>query len=214
MQLPELERKSIPFSPPLFSSLKISQVFRHSTKLVTSLSFDNTGELCITSSEDESLHSKLWLRNTLFSKKYGVDLLRFTHRQNNVINASTKEDDTIRYLSLHDNKYIRYFKGHCNRVVALEFSPVDDGFLSAAIDDTVRLWDLRSSACQGLIKIRGRPTVAFNETGVVFALGLESNTLKLYDLKALEKVCTSKPIQLIINCAIVSKLASSIQTTF
>lgn len=32
------------------------------------------------------------LQGTLFSKKYGVHLARFTHRSSNVIYASTKED--------------------------------------------------------------------------------------------------------------------------
>jgi len=49
------------------------------------------------------------------SKKYGIDLPRFTHRSTNIIYASTKEDDTIRYHSLHDNKYLQYFRGHKKR---------------------------------------------------------------------------------------------------
>lgn len=32
------------------------------------------------------------LEGTLFSKKYGVHLARFTHRSSNVIYASTKDD--------------------------------------------------------------------------------------------------------------------------
>lgn len=32
------------------------------------------------------------IRSTLYSKKYGVTLARFTHHKNNVIYASTKED--------------------------------------------------------------------------------------------------------------------------
>ena len=34
--------------------------------------------------------------------------------------------DTIRYLSLHDNKYLRYFIGHTKTVVCLSMSPLDD----------------------------------------------------------------------------------------
>ena len=44
------------------------------------------------------------------SQKYGVDLVRFTHAKNAAIHASTKRDDAIRYLSLHDNKVIRSFE--------------------------------------------------------------------------------------------------------
>ena len=39
------------------------------------------------------------------------------------VHASTKVDDTIRYLSLHDNKYIRYFPGHTKKVTTLCMSP-------------------------------------------------------------------------------------------
>jgi WD40 repeat protein len=55
--------------------------------------------------------------------------------------------DTIRYLSLHDNQYVRYFKGHKDKVTQLEVSPTDDMFISASCDHSVRLWDLRSPNC-------------------------------------------------------------------
>jgi WD40 repeat protein len=55
--------------------------------------------------------------------------------------------DTIRYLSLHDNQYVRYFKGHKDKVTQLEVSPTDDMFISASRDHSVRLWDLRSPNC-------------------------------------------------------------------
>ena len=61
--------------------------------------------------------------------------------------------DSIRYLSLHDNRYLRYFKGHRDRVSALSMSPRDDSFLSAAMDRTVRMWDLRTNVCQGLMHV-------------------------------------------------------------
>lgn len=82
---------------------------------------------------------------TLFSKKYGVDHIRYAHGDtetvvyssnkldgNNVVRTWRKTNkqhtrapefkpkcsclaDTIRYLSLSDNKYIRYFPGHTAR---------------------------------------------------------------------------------------------------
>lgn len=119
---------------------------------------------------------------TLYSKKYGVDLPRFTHRHTTVVHASTKEDDTIRYHSLHDNKYLQYFKGHKRRVVSLEVSPIDDGFMSGSLDKTVRLWDLRAPTCRGLLNLPAPPVVAYDSTGLVFAVGVNHySRILLYD---------------------------------
>ena len=78
------------------------------------------------------------------SKKYGCANVRFTHKATNIIYTSTKGEDAIRYMSLHDNKYLRYFKGHTGLVVSLELSPEDDSFISASTDGTIRFWDLKT----------------------------------------------------------------------
>ncbi|KAF9928067.1 member of Set1p complex, histone methyl transferase [Linnemannia zychae] len=176
-------------TPALLESLKVSKIFKDNTQLITSIHFDDTGSKCVTSAQDESLHvydcftGKL--EKTLFSKKYGVNLARFTHRSTSVVYASTKEDDTLRYLSLHDNKYIRYFRGHEKRVTSLEMSPLDDQFLAGS-QDTVRLWDLRSPNCQGALSVLGQPVVAFDPSGLVFAVAL-GGTLRLYDVKSFDQ---------------------------
>uniref|UniRef100_A0ACB8EI66 WD repeat-containing protein 82 n=1 Tax=Sphaerodactylus townsendi TaxID=933632 RepID=A0ACB8EI66_9SAUR len=95
--------------------------------------------------------------------------------------------DTIRYLSLHDNKYIRYFPGHNKRVVALSMSPVDDTFISGSLDKTIRLWDLRSPNCQGLMHPQGKPVCSFDPEGLIFAAGVNSEMVKLYDLRSFDK---------------------------
>eukprot|EP01137_Pigoraptor_chileana_P010037 Opistho-2@59114 len=95
--------------------------------------------------------------------------------------------DTIRYISLHDNKYIRYFQGHSDRVVGLSVSPKDDTFLSASADRTVRLWDTRSPNCQGLMQVGGNAVLAFDATGVIFAVAVNSESVKLYDVRDYHK---------------------------
>ncbi|KAG9336058.1 hypothetical protein JZ751_003324 [Albula glossodonta] len=133
-------------------------------------------------------HSRMLTpKRTLYSKKYGVDLIRYTHAANTVVYSSNKIDDTIRYLSLHDNKYIRYFPGHNKRVVALSMSPVDDTFISGSLDKTIRLWDLRSPNCQGLMHLQGKPVCSFDPEGLIFAAGVNSEMVKLYDLRSFDK---------------------------
>ncbi|KAI8097277.1 WD40-repeat-containing domain protein [Halteromyces radiatus] len=177
----------IPLTSTLLSTFKVTKAFGPNRRHLTSLSYDDTGEFCITAAEDESL--KLYncrdgtLKTTLYSRKYGVGLARFTHQASNVIYGSTKEDDTLRYLSLHDNKYIRYFRGHKKRVISLEMSPADDQFISSSLDGTVRLWDLRSPNCQGMIDAAGRPIASIDNAGLVFGVGLDSQVLRLYDIR-------------------------------
>lgn len=176
----------------LFSKFQVAKVFPNST-LNYSLDFDNTGSFLLTSSDDETLRlydARLGkLKNTAYSKKYGCSFARFTHKATNLIYASTKEDDAIRYLSFYDNKYLRYYKGHTKRVVNLKMSPQDDTFLSSSEDETVRLWDLRTPNCQGLMSTMagsGASVIGFDQSGLVFGVGMQSRMLRLYDLKNYE----------------------------
>nr|CAH8874576.1 unnamed protein product [Trichobilharzia regenti] len=66
-------------------------------------------------------------------------------------------------------------------------SPIDDTFLSGAMDFTIRLWDLRSPNCHGVMHISGRPTTAFDPEGLIFAAGISSESVKLYDLRSFDK---------------------------
>ncbi|KAM6504271.1 WD40-repeat-containing domain protein [Amanita muscaria] len=165
---------------------------RPTARHITGISFDDRGDTLVTASEDETF--RLYncktgkTLKTLYSKKYGVDLPRFTHKSTTIVHASTKEDDTIRYHSLHDNKYLQYFKGHKGKVISLEVSPVDDGFMSGSVDKTVRLWDLRSPACRGLLNLPSIPIVAYDSTGVVFAVAVNHySRILLYDQANFDK---------------------------
>ncbi|KAG8834220.1 member of Set1p complex, histone methyl transferase [Serendipita sp. 399] len=178
-----------------------------SSTQITGLTFDDRGETLVTAGGDETFR----LYNTrsgkfvkiFHSKKYGVDLPRFTHRNTTLLYASTKEDDTIRYHSLHDNKYLQYFRGHKKRVISLEVSPTDDGFISSSLDNTVRLWDLRTPSTrvsklgfsaattellQGLLNLPYSGVVAYDTSGVVFAVALNHySKILLYDTSNFDK---------------------------
>lgn len=77
-----------------------SQLWRREHKgtptTITSLDFDDSGDHCITSESDESLHIYNVKEGRHFkqclSKKYGVKLAKFSHSSTSVIYASTKEN--------------------------------------------------------------------------------------------------------------------------
>ncbi|THH10876.1 hypothetical protein EW145_g1015 [Phellinidium pouzarii] len=181
---------------------------------ITGITFDDRGDFIVTAAEDETFRlyncktgkqvpsfsfanriplTEIYIPphrhiKTLHSKKYGVDLPRFTHKNTTVVYASTKEDDTIRYHSLHDNKYLQYFKGHKERVITLEVSPIDDGFMSGSVDRTVRLWDLRTPNCRGLLNLPSSPLVAYDSLGLVFAVAINNfSRILLYDMNNFDK---------------------------
>lgn len=182
-------------------SFQVAKVFDENKARINAIDFSLSGELLITSSDDDSIQLYNPVdgthQRTLYSKKYGVSQIRFTHGGTTVVHASTKENDTIRYLSLHDNKYVRYFQGHKKRVTSIDVSPSDDTFLSASTDGTVRLWDVRSSNCQGVVHCGEGLTVAsFGSDGLVFAIGVNRTTICMYDSRQYEKGPFSK-----IECA-------------
>ena len=90
-------------------SFKVAKVFRENTDKIKSIDFSPNGDALISCSDDDQIViydcERGSLTKTINSKKYGVDLIHFTHAKNTAIHSSTKVDDTIRYLSLHDNKY-------------------------------------------------------------------------------------------------------------
>lgn len=158
----------------------------------TSLDFDSTGEFLLAARTDSTIQ----LFNTkagahakeLKSQKYGAALARFTHHSTSIIYASTKVDDGIRYLSMHDNSFIRYFRGHTGRVTSLSMSPSSDQFLSAGLDNTVKIWDCRSPNAQGSMDFESPYLTAYDPGASVIAIASPpAQTVLLYDLKNFDK---------------------------
>ncbi|KAM4582925.1 WD repeat-containing protein 82-like [Fundulus diaphanus] len=176
----------------LLRSFKVARTYRLNSDKVNCVDYSSNGENFVSSSNDDCILlfdiQEGKPVSSLYSKKYGVDLIRFTHGEaQNVVFSSNKLDDTIRYLSLTDNKFIRYFPGHAARVTALSMSPVDETFISSSLDKTIRIWDLRAPNCQGLTDPLGKPVCSFDPDGLVFAAGVESQAVKLYDTRAFDK---------------------------
>jgi len=169
-----------PLNQKTYQSFRVNKTFKTLDKeaCITSLDFDDSGQYLMSTLTNESINLydtyKGSFLKPIYSKKYGCHLAKFTHEQKNCVYASTKEDNTIRYLSLYNNSYIRYFKGHKGLITSLEVSPINNVIASASLDNTVKLWDLRSSSPQMSIKASNTNHIAFDPAGLVLAIGTSS----------------------------------------
>ncbi|XP_057834917.1 protein ANTHESIS POMOTING FACTOR 1 [Cryptomeria japonica] len=172
--------------------MQIGAVFKDYKGRISSLDFHRKEDLLVTASHDDSIRlydtANAVHQKTVYDKKHGVDLISFTHHPSCVICSSrNSSEELLHYLSLYDNRILRYFKGHHGRVTSLCMSPINDSFMSGSMDHSVRLWDLRVNACQGLLQLRGRPTVAYDQQGLVFAVAMEGGAIKLFDSRSYDK---------------------------
>lgn len=186
------DKLSMELTEDVMKSMEIGVVYKDYNGKINSLDFHRTNNYLVTASDDESIRlfdtGNATLQKTIYSKKYGVDLICFTNHATSVLYSSKNGwDESLRHLSLMDNKYLRYFKGHHDRVVSLCMSPRSECFMSGSLDRTVLLWDLRVDKCQGLIRVRGRPAVAYDEQGLVFAISNEGGLIKMFDARLYDK---------------------------
>ncbi|XP_065879663.1 protein ANTHESIS POMOTING FACTOR 1 isoform X2 [Euphorbia lathyris] len=176
-------------------SMSVGAVFSDFGGRINSVDFHRKDDLLVTASEDDSVRlydiASAKLLKTTYHKKNGADRICFTHHPSSVICSSKYNLDStgesLRYLSMYDNRCLRYFKGHKERVVSLCMSPINDSFMSGSLDHSVRIWDLRVNSCQGILRLRGRPTVAYDQQGLVFAVAMEGGAIKLFDSRSYDK---------------------------
>ncbi|KAF1335687.1 histone H3 methyltransferase, partial [Globisporangium splendens] len=95
--------------------------------------------------------------------------------------------DRIRYHSLFDNKFLRYYAGHSARVTSLMMHPTADEFMSCSLDGTARLWDLRDPDTRALIRVDHQPATsvcgAYDQEGVVFGVYTDDHLIRMYDAR-------------------------------
>ncbi|ORZ34692.1 WD40-repeat-containing domain protein [Catenaria anguillulae PL171] len=168
------------YTPDHFESYQPVRLFNELPSHMTSLAFDDSGQLlAATGLDTDTLYvincSTAAVAKPCPSKKYGCHLARFVHKNSNhVLFSSTKPDgkDIVRLVDTKKNEFLRYFRGHSGLVTSLEVSPVVDAFVTASLDETVRVWDVRSDNCQGIINmVPGKRGVAsVDPTGRVIAV--------------------------------------------
>ncbi|KAK8945886.1 hypothetical protein KSP40_PGU006994 [Platanthera guangdongensis] len=185
------EEGSMELTDEVLKSMEVGMAFRDYNGRISSMDFHKATTYLVTASADESIRlydmQNAVCLKTINSKKYGVDLVCFTAHPTTVIYSSKNGwDESLRLLSLNDNKYLRYFKGHHDRVVSLSLCPGKESFVSGSLDRTVLLWDQRAEKSQGLLRVQGRPAVSYDDQGMVFAIAF-GGYVRMFDARKYEK---------------------------
>lgn len=158
----------------------------------TSIEHTPQGNYFITTSPDGSLQLYDALRarsyKTIYSKKYGCANAMFTLRTatqstpsscviSSTISVSKDNisNNSLRFLDLNTNSFIRYFQGHTKQITSIVSSPSStfglDSFYSSSMDGTVRVWDSRLEKCFACLAGMGyNPVISIERSGTIMAI--------------------------------------------
>lgn len=163
---------------------------------VNNLDFHRDGKYLVMTTTQSSIHLIDCMtgeeKKKIHCKTTGVTRMKYTNHESSVLIAPEKKPYNVKYLSLYDNRYIRNFVGHTDSICSLSVSSVDDVFLSASADKTIRRWDLTTPKETARIQLPAAfesPYVSCDTSGVIFGvLAYNSkksfHTLRLYDMRA------------------------------
>ena len=156
----------------LIKKFKPSLVFKNYQKEINSIDLSRCGRFLVTGSDDNCVNyydvEKGEKINTYYCKRYGVDLVRFTHHHKTILCASKRENfHRVLYWSLHDNVILCSFLGHTDVITALDLNPLTSTFVSCSKNGEARVWDYERKA--SVLLVRSASAAAFDNTGNVLA---------------------------------------------
>jgi COMPASS component SWD2 len=129
-------------------------------------------------------------------KDAGARLITATHHEMGYLHAAATpvgHPCPVSYHNIYENKIVRYFKGHTDRVTSISLCPESDIFLTTGLDGKFILWDVRSpvAAATGSFPIPDKgtfqglepphPVGAFESSGKVFAIALPQRGIAMYN---------------------------------
>uniref|UniRef100_A0A5S6QDX4 WD_REPEATS_REGION domain-containing protein n=1 Tax=Trichuris muris TaxID=70415 RepID=A0A5S6QDX4_TRIMR len=175
----------------VIKSFEVVWRFKESSNHVTSIDIHSSGSHVIVGSELDSSITLYDCNNgsiasSLFSKKYGVGVVRFLD-PHQVLHTATMIDNTIRLLSMAENRYVRYFPGHIDKVNSVAVTPKGDYFLSSGKDRLTYLWESRFKIPQTVVSLDGKTYVAIDGDARVFATASADSEIRLFDMRNYRK---------------------------
>ncbi|KAH9750823.1 WD REPEATS REGION domain-containing protein [Citrus sinensis] len=142
--------------------MEVGISFRDYNGRISSMDFHKSSSYLVTASDDESIRPYDCLISAF------MDITFWITKPLVVLFDTFIYSESLRFLSLHDNKYLRYFKGHHDSLCSSK-----DCFISGSLDQTVLLWDQRAEK-------------SYDDQGLVFAVAF-GGYIRMFDARKYEK---------------------------
>lgn len=142
----------------LQSGLLRKKLAGHS-QIVTGIAVDNLNKVIITSSLDGLLKFYNFKTGQLLHRiKLGSSATSLKLHTGSDLLAVTLDNLSIIVIDIQTKKTVRELWGHTNRITTFDFSPDGRWIISAALDSTIRTWDLPTGGCIDVVKVENLVT--------------------------------------------------------
>lgn len=169
-----------------FKKLRIAQTNSEFVK-VKSLDFHYNGTFLAYNTNESlkilELTDERVIERFVDCKKSGIGMIKFW---NDEILASCNKN-YLRLLDFTERAYIRYFPGHAKEIVSIDVTI--ELAASGSKDQTVRIWDIKTSESINTMKFLSTPFVTFypslipDKTKQTLAVAHNSKTIEVYETR-------------------------------
>lgn len=159
-------------------------------KRIKSMCVSTDGQLLAATTNHHSLDvydcNRGILKSIVHLRKYGCGAVDFIDGNADcVLVSSAKNECAIRLLNIEKKTYEMVYAGHTKPVVSMSVHQSSQRFLSVGQDNTVRLWDTRVPRCVAAQEFDQTPLCAWHPNGEIFAVGIDSRQIRLFDVRGL-----------------------------
>lgn len=133
--------------------------FAGHSQSVTGIAVDNLNRVMITTSLDGQVRFYNFKTSALLHRiKLGSSATQMILHTGSDLLAISLDNLSIVVIDIATKKTVRELWGHSNRITTFDFSPDGRWIISAALDSTIRTWDLPTGGCIDVVRVENLVT--------------------------------------------------------